>query len=224
MIINGKTEENLNILADYPSIDKSSYFSNQTIWESGLIPSRARYKEKYRNFKCKFAILGNNKDEITKNASKFIEEVKNCTVEYENFIYELDLNADSITPNCFETAESIELNFNIVDMHEAEKSITTTQNTTININSPKECYANLELNATTNVISYTIKINDNDIVVNKIKGNETVYIGSGKVLAGGKSKINDVDIWEFPILKPGTNKIEVNRADVDLTIKYCERW
>ena len=74
------------------------------------------------------------------------------------------------------------------------------------------------------MISYTVTINDTEIVVNNIKANETIYIGSGKVVAGGKSKINDVDMFEFPILKPGVNNITVNRSDVDLKIKYCERW
>ena len=63
-----------------------------------------------------------------------------------------------------------------------------------------------------------------DITVNNIKGNETISIGSGKVLAGGKSKIEDVDIWEFPILRAGSNTIKVNREDVNVTVKYNERW
>ena len=109
-------------------------------------------------------------------------------------------------------------------MYESEKSITTNTSKTININSPKPCYANLEISANTNVISAVISINDTDITVNNIKGNEKIYIGSGKVLAGGKSKIEDVDIWEFPILRPGSNTIKVNREDVNVTVKYNERW
>ena len=95
---------------------------------------------------------------------------------------------------------------------------------TITINSPKPCYANLEILANTNVTEAVISINDTDITVNNIKGNETISIGSGKVLAGGKSKIEDVDIWEFPILRPGSNTIKVNREDVNVTVKYNERW
>lgn len=51
-----------------------------------------------------------------------------------------------------------------------------------------------------------------------------VYIASGKVVTACKSKIDDVDIWEFPKLEPWINKIEVDRADVNLTIKYNEPW
>ena len=87
MIINGKTEEQLNILADTPTITKGSYTSNQTIWGCALRPSRSTYNEGYRSFKCKFAVLGNTKNEITKNASIFIEEIKNsmCRLETRTF-------------------------------------------------------------------------------------------------------------------------------------------
>ena len=109
-------------------------------------------------------------------------------------------------------------------MFESEKSITTNTNKTITINSPKPCYANLEISSNTAVISCIVKVNETEITVKNIKANETIYIGKGKVLAGDKSKIEDVDIWEFPILKPGSNKISVNRSDVNVTVKYNERW
>lgn len=225
MIINGKSENQLSIKAEKPVIDKANYIPNLSFWsENRLLSLRSNYKENYRTFKCGFAILGENEIEKTKNASKFIEIVKNCTIEYKNFIYDLDLQSQSITPYEYDLADFIELNFNIVDMYESEKSVTTTTNTAININSPKQCYANLEISAKTNVISCIVKINDTEITVNNIKGGETIYIGSGKVIAGNKSKMNDVDMWEFPKLNPGENIISVNREDVNLTIKYCERW
>lgn len=224
MIINGKTESELNVICDKPIIDKSCYSTSEGLWNGSLVPIKSNFKETYRIFRCVFAFLAKDNKTLLKNISKFIEEVKSCTIEYEGFLYDLQLKSKDITPDDYENAESVSLEFDVLDMYEAEKSITTKQSTTININSPKPCYANLELSASTSVISYTVNINDTEIVVNNIKGNETVYIGSGKVIAGGKSKINDVDIWEFPILNPGTNKIEVNRSDVDLTIKYCERW
>ena len=71
-------------------------------------------------------------------------------------------------------------------MYEAEKSITTNTNGLININSPKPCYANLEISANTNVISAVISINDTDITVNNIKGNETVI---GECAFGNKTDI-----------------------------------
>lgn len=172
----------------------------------------------------KFLFTGNYRNQINKNISRFIEECKYGIFKDDNLNLDVELSSNNEPEPINLKMSILELEFNLLDLHEDEKSITKNTNFTIHINSSKPCYSNLELNASTNVISYIVTINDTDIVVKNIKGNETVYIGSGKVTAGGKSKINDVEIWEFPLLKPGTNSIKVNRADVNLTIKYCERW
>lgn len=224
MIINNKTEEQLNIKADTPKIQKSKYSSEILLNKAILVPNIYDTKEELRKFECGFAVFGENELDITKNSSKFIEQVKKCIIKHEGLSYDLLLRSKDVEPNIFDSVEYFELEFDIFDCFEDEKSITTTKNTNININSPKHCYANLEIKSNIDAISYTIKINDTEITVRNLKGEETTYIGSGKVIAGGKSKINDVDMWEFPILKPGSNNIYVNRADVSLTIKYNERW
>ena len=207
------------------SYETSNYNNLGSYWnETSLKPMKGIKNETYRKLKTSFLFLGNDRDEINKNISRFVEECKGAIFKYNklNFYSELLNNnePDPINPKI----SKLELEFNLLDVYENEKSITTTSSTDITINSPKPCYANLELNASTAVISCTININDVEIVVNNIKENETIYIGSGKVVAGGKSKINDVDIWEFPKLKPGVNNISISREDVSLTVKYNERW
>lgn len=207
------------------SIETSKYNNQGSYWSEGsLKPIKGKKNETYRSLSTKFIFKGKNREQIYKNISKFIEESKECVFKRDSLMYEVELSCNKepeiLNPNmCF-----LEIGFNLLDIYENEKSISTTASAKININSPKPCYANLELNARTAVISCTININDVDIVVKNIKENETIYIGSGKVIAGGKSKINDVDIWEFPKLKPGINNISINRKDVSLTVKYCERW
>lgn len=161
----------------------------------------------------------------SENISRFIEESSSAVFKYKDKSYDVNITEDDNVPVILNSnAVKLQLRYDVSNVYEAEKSTTTNSNTTITINSPKPCYANLEINSTLNSISCIVTVNDTEIKVNNIKGGETIYIGSGKVTAGGKSKINDVDIWEFPILKPGTNSIKVNRADVNLTIKYNERW
>lgn len=206
-------------------ISPSNYNNQGSYWNAGAIrPVKSIKTETYRKLSTKFLFKSKDRETILKNISRFIEEAKDCIFKRDNLYYEVEIS-DSAEPEIVNMNTYIlEVEFSVVDVYENEKSVTTTKNTTININSPKSCYANLELNSTTDIISYTITINDTEIVVNNIKANETVYIGSGKVLAGGKSKINDVDLFEFPILKPGVNNITVSRDDVSLKIKYNERW
>lgn len=203
----------------------ASYNNIGSHWNIGSLKAIKGIKsETYRELNTKFLFKGSSRLEILKNISKFIEESKECIFYRDNLYYEVEI-ADSVEPEILNPeAYILTINYNVLDVYESEKSITTNTNKTITINSPKPCYANLEILSNTNVISVVISINDTDITINNIKGNETVYIGSGKVLAGGKSKIDDVDIWEFPILEPGLNEISVNRSDVNVTVKYNERW
>lgn len=203
----------------------SSYNNIGSHWNTGSLKAIKGIKsENYRVLNTKFLFKGSSRLEILKNISKFIEESKECIFYRDNLYYEVEI-ADSVEPEILNPgAYILTINYNVLDVYESEKSITTNTSKTITINSPKPCYANLEILANTNVTEAVISINDTDITVNNIKGNETISIGSGKVLAGGKSKIEDVDIWEFPILRPGSNTIKVNREDVNVTVKYNERW
>ena len=203
----------------------SSYNNTGSYWNTGSLKAIKGIKsETYRVLNTKFLFKGSSRLEILKNISKFIEESKECIFYRDNLYYEVEI-ADSVEPEKLTPgAYILAIKYNVLDVYESEKSITTNKSTTITINSPKPCYANLEITASTGAINCTVTINDTEIVVNNLKANETVYIGSGKVVAGGKSKINDVDIWEFPILNPGNNTIKVNREDVNVIVKYNERW
>lgn len=203
----------------------ASYNNIGSHWNTGSLKAIKGIKsENYRVLNTKFLFKGSSRLEILKNISKFIEESKECIFYRDNLYYEVEI-ADSVEPEILNPeAYILTINYNVLDVYESEKSITTNTNKTITINSPKPCYANLEISSNTAVISCIVKVNDTDITVNNIKGNETIYIGSGKVLADGKSKIEDVDIWDFPVLKPGANEISVSREDVNVTVKYNERW
>ncbi|WP_286233354.1 phage distal tail protein [Romboutsia ilealis] len=203
----------------------SSYNNIGSYWNTGNLKAIKGIKsETYRALNTKFLFKGSSRLEILKNISKFIEESKECIFYRDNLYYEVEI-ADSVEPEILNPgAYILTINYNVLDVYESEKSITTNTSNTITIYAPKPCYANLEISSNTAVISCIVKINDTEITVKNIKANETIYIGKGKVLAGDKSKIDDVDMWEFPILRPGVNEISVNRSDVNVTVKYNERW
>lgn len=176
----------------------------------------------FRNLSVTIHFYGEDAED---NIIRFIEDTYNCTFKYKDKNYDASIKEDDNKPIVLNSnTTKITLGYDVLNVYEDEKSITTNTNKTININSPKHCYANLEISSNTNVISTVISINDTDITVNNIKGNEVIYIGNGKIISNGKSKIDDVDIWEFPTLKPGVNNINVDRADVNVTVKYNERW
>lgn len=207
-------------------VDTSKYNNNGAYWNmDSLLPIKGIKKETYRKLNTSFLFENSTELELEKSISIFLESVKECTFKYNTLYYDVEVSENDNSPNkLIETACILNISFKLLNMYEDEKSIITSSSDIININSPKSCYANLEIESNTNIITCTIRINDDDIVVKNIKGGETIYVGSGKVIAGGKSKMNDVDIWEFPRLNPGKNIVSIDRSDVNLTIKYCERW
>ncbi len=223
MLINNKKIETFNCKPLKFLVNHSNYTNESIFINNSLTYSEGYNKEELRSLETEFLFRG-TKNNVEKNISRFIEEVKKSIIKKGNLNYKVNIASSEYIDILTKHSNKQSIKFDVLDVYEDEKTITTTQNTTIKINSPKPCYANLELSANTNVISYTVTINDTEIAVKNIKVNEIVYIGSGKVVAGGKSKINDVDMFEFPILKPGVNNITVNRADVSLKIKYNERW
>lgn len=223
MLINNSNIEDFNckVLKFEPS--PTNFTASGGFWTSSLLPIRNIYSETYRSLNITFLYTLNREDTL-KQSSILIEAIKQSTIFYKNLFYDIELIDKTELVRKNSHTYILELKFNILNVYEREKSITTTSNTTININSPKECYANLEITSSnTSIISCNININNDVITVKNIKQNETIYIGSGKVLANGKSKINDVDLLEFPRLKPGINNISINQ-NINLTVKYNERW
>lgn len=223
MLINNKKIEIFNCRPLKFLVNHSNYKNENIFTNNSLTYFEGYNTEGLRALETEFLFRG-NKSNVQKYTSKFIEEVKKSIIKKDNLNYKVNIASSEYLNILTRYSNKQNIKFDVLDIYEDEKSITMTENTKITINSPKPCYANLELSASANVINYTVTINDTEIIVKNIKGNETVYIGSGKVTAGGKSKINDVDMWEFPVLKPGANEITVNREDVNLTIKYNERW
>lgn len=226
MLINNKSLDYFGIsLVTIFDLEPSDYKIYGQSWNTNqIVPIGGFHSEDFRTLNIELLFEGNSKEELIKKISIFTEEIKTCTIKRNNLFYDIKLNGKLSTKQINPFAITVSHNFIVSDVYETEKSIKTNTSKTITINSPKSCYANLEISANTNVISAVISINGTEITIKNIKGNETVYIGSGKVIANGKSKIEDVDIWELPILNPGTNRIVVNRSDVNLIVKYCERW
>lgn len=179
--------------------------------------------ENGREIDSTFLFTG-SKDLIQRNISRFIENIKSSIIESCSFFYKVNFNG-SAKPDVFtNNSVKLSLKLDLKDVYETEKSIQINTTNTININSPKACDAILEISCETNVIKCTVSINGEEISIKNIKGGEPIYIGDGKIISNNTSKVDDIELWEFPILYPGDNYISVDREDVYLTIKYKERW
>ncbi len=89
-----------------------------------------------------------------------------------------------------------------------------------------ETPAIVEVIPTINMIDITIRGLGEDMIIKNLKANTPIIIDGEKVLIteGGKNKFKETDIWGFPYLSPGTNKITIDKDNVNVKIKYKSRW
>lgn len=64
------------------------------------------------------------------------------------------------------------------------------------------------------------------IAISNLKAGKTVIINGEDctVLQDGMNKFADADLWEFPVLKPGTNTISCSSDKCTVTLKYKPRY
>lgn len=75
--------------------------------------------------------------------------------------------------------------------------------------------------------SYKIGVAFEDIAIETLAAGETIIINSEKGTAtiNGQNAFETVDLWTFPVLQPGENKITITDAGAaDVTIAYKPMW
>lgn len=187
------------------------------------------YNYKYKKLKFSLDIKCNNASELETMKSNIFKELAISTIKFSDINYYYDGFVTNISEPTFitEVFESITFEmFVIAHGKEIIKNIKLGDTTYIfNVDGNQVTPAMVEIIPNIDLINLTLEgLSEDPIVLKNLKGGETINIGNGKVTAGGKSKINDVDMWEFPRLKPGQNTIKINKANCDINIKYKPRY
>ncbi len=89
-----------------------------------------------------------------------------------------------------------------------------------------ETPAVVEILPLANMIDIVIKGLGEDITIKNLKKDKKIIIDGEKELVTeeGKNKFGETDMWGFPYLVPGENKISINKDNVNVKIKYKSRW
>ena len=104
------------------------------------------------------------------NIIRFIEDSSNCTLKYKNKNYDISIKEDDNKPIVLNSnTTKITLNYDILNVYKDTKAVTIAGSGTINIASPKYCYANLEITASTALPSCKITINGYVITIKSLK-------------------------------------------------------
>lgn len=117
------------------------------------------------------------------------------------------------------------LGYNIENMQVVE--VNRLSNKNFNVPGTSNIPAIIEITPSVDLIDLKIECLANDpIIIKNLHANKKIIIDSkeGTVLEEGINKFKDVDLWEFPFLVPGQNKITLSKNSCNVAIKYEPRY
>lgn len=187
------------------------------------------YNYKYKKLKFSLDIKCSNASELETMKSHLFKELAISTIKFSDIDYYYDGFITNISEPSFITDVFETITFEMLVISEGKEIIKNIKfgdtTCTFNVDGNQITPAMVEIVPNVSLIDLTLEgLSDNPIILKNLKGGETIYIGNGKVTAGGQSKMNDVDMWEFPKLKPGQNNISASKDTCNITIKYNPRF
>lgn len=230
MLINNKNISEFNAKLLSRSISNADFSITNEWLNNSINPLISKnYHYKYKKLKFSLDIKCNSASELEIMKSNLFKELAISTVKFSDIDYYYNGFVKSISEPGFITEVFETISFEMLVIAEGKEIIKNMKlgDTTCTFNADGNQFtpAIVEITPNVSLIDLTLEgLSEDPIILKNLKGEETIYIGNGKVIAGGKSKMNDVEMWEFPKLKPGQNIIKINKANCTINIKYKPRY
>lgn len=237
MKINGVDVKEIYGVEQWNVTPAFSTLKNESEWNEGdLQPMLFESTVGFKKISASIVIRGSNRDDIWKKSAEFISKLlKPCEIQFEGFEHYYDM----VLVNASQVEQSLrrwhKATLELQGYEYGAEIAETTNERTITINNigNLKAPAIIEIVPLINLVDITITGavknlltgEDKDIVIKDlINGQKTIIDGeSGLVTQAGENKFNDVDMWDFPILRQGVNTITVDK-DVKLTVRYKPRY
>lgn len=172
---------------------------------------------------------GTNRDDVHRNISNFMAmNMNECIIKFRNISNYF--NASYVDHSLEETELDeylfLEIEFEYFEFG-AEITHSFMSQSTLDIKGNLETEVKISITARSDLIDCVlVGTTEDDIVIRKLTANKPIIIDSinGLIIEEGKNKFKDVELWDFPKLKPGTNTISVNKENINIELKYTPKW
>ena len=185
-------------------------------------------KERYTSISIRLLIEGDTPEVAETLVSTVISKCKKCIITFD----------DASFYDCFlETHSEKELLLNVYELNIEFKSgfkyktqvnevANRIDSKTINVSGNLETPAIVEITPSINIIDLVVTgVGESFTIKNLTAGQKVIVNGEdGTVLQGSTNKFLDYDGWDFPKLKPGSNRNNYSKSSCDITIKYKPRF
>lgn len=237
MKVNGADVKEIYGVEQWNVTPAFSTLKNESEWNEGdLQPMLFESTVGFKKISASIVIRGSNRDDIWKKSTEFISKlIKPCEMQFDGFehYYYMVLTNASQAEQSLKRWHKATLKLQGyeygAEIAEATSKRTITINNIGNLKAP----AIIEIVPLINLVDITISgavknlLTDEskDIVIKDLINGQKIIIDgeSGLVTQAGENKFNDVDMWDFPMLMPGSNTITVDK-DVELAVRYKPRY
>ncbi|MDP4144164.1 MAG: phage tail family protein [Bacillota bacterium] len=186
-------------------------------------------KEKYKQIKIQLKIKDIDDENALNNISNFIKQLEKSTIKFDELSFYFDCTIGSKSQERKAKGKYI-LDVELKSGYAYKSTVTETMNhvssKTINVSGNLDTPAILTVTVPSDTTSLTITGFGDSITLKNLKANIPVVV-SGEdctVLQDSSNKFGDTDMWDFPVLQPGSNTITVNIANCTISISYKPRW
>ena len=237
MKVNGIDVKETYGVEQWNVVQAFSTLKNESEWPEGNIqPMMQQSTIGFKKISASIVIRGSNRDDIWKKSAEFISKlIKPCEIQFNGFEHYYYM----VLTNATQAEQSLQrwhkATLELQGYEHGAELITTSTAKTIVINNQGnlDTPAIIEILPVINLVDITISGavrnlltgEEKDIVIKDLLNGQKVVIDgeNGLVTQAGVNKFSDVDMWDFPVLKPGMNTITVNK-DVELTVRYKPRY
>lgn len=216
-----------------------SEISNSSEWPEGsLTPLLLAGKTAFKKMKVTVLLKGSNRQEIWTNGGKLVSMLKGPAIleldGFTNYFKGVVTNVGQ-TEDCIRRFHKATLEFNCYEFgKEVSQSFTNTKEITLLNAGTVETPVIIEIVPTIGKTALIIKGlvrtpytgELKNIVINRLSSGKRIILDgeNGLVTEDGTNKFKDTELFAFPSLLAGQNKIILDQDNINVTIKYKPRY
>lgn len=231
MNVNGININSYGAIQLEVDIQNYKYKNEYTLPNNSLNFIKLNTNESLKVIKVDILFIGNSRDEILSNISRFMMLLKDeviVNLDGYNNSFKVYLESDSIEKKKSRRKYKLKLEFSGYSFkNEVIETISRVTSKNINMEGTQITPAIVEITPTSDLIDIRLEgLADDPIIIKNLVANKKIIVDGElqKVTVDGKNKYADTDMWDFPSLKPGANTITVSRNSCDIKIKYKPRY
>ena len=231
MLINNKNIREFKAKLMDRSIEPAT-FSVFNDWSDDKVTPfiKDKFYYKYKVLTFTLDIICKNSNELEMIKGKLIKELAIAEIKFDDISYYYKGFIDGAPGISYIMPgnETIKIKMLVTaQSEEMVENINKATSKTINVLGDIETTCIVEITLSKDMDEIIIDgFGSDSIIIKKLKTNQVIIIDGNKktITVNGTNKFIDTVIWEFPVLKPGSNIISASTENCDMKIKYNPRF